>query len=87
MNQFVDSIDTDEFSKEVLKDCGRDIKTIRIVCEEKIYVNNSIEHSVCSIKQKNYDIKNYSAQSNYKNIFILLFFLFFIISFLLLQYS
>lgn len=59
MDIFVESVNTDEFSKEVLKSSGRNIKTIRIVSEEKIYVNNSIEHSVCSIKNKIYDIDNF----------------------------
>lgn len=59
MNEFIESVDTDEFSKEVLKSSGRDIKKIRIVSEEKIYVNNAIEHSVCSIKNKLYDIDNF----------------------------
>lgn len=59
MDIFIESVDTDEFSKEVLKSSGRNIKTIRIVSEEKIYVNNSIEHSVCSIKNKLYDIDNF----------------------------
>ena len=59
MNEFIESVDTDEFSKEVLKSSGRNIKKIRIVSEEKIYVNNAIEHSVCSIKNKLYDIDNF----------------------------
>lgn len=59
MNDFINSVDTDEFSKDVLKSSGRNIKTIRVVSEEKIYVNNSIEHSVCSIKNKLYDIDTF----------------------------
>jgi hypothetical protein len=68
MNEFIESVDTDEFSKEVLKSSGRNIKKIRIVSEEKIYVNNAIEHSVCSIKNKLYDIDNFVPQPKKYNL-------------------
>ena len=71
MNEFIESVDTDEFSKEVLKSSGRNIKKIRIVSEEKIYVNNAIEHSVCSIKNKLYDIDNFVPQPKKYNHIIL----------------